>query len=113
LLDLALLYLVGAIGWAMRVYDIPLVAAVMGLVLGPLAELQFRRTLAISQGDMSVFATRPVCALSCSGRDCCRRRRQAAPCPTQNQSEATERWRVSGELIHRGEWRPSTGLTNR
>jgi putative tricarboxylic transport membrane protein len=63
LLDLALLYAVGAVGWGMRVYDIPLVPAVMGLVLGPLAELQFRRTLAISQGDVSVFVTRPVCAL--------------------------------------------------
>ena len=63
LLDLALLYIVGAVGWAMRVYDIPLVPAVMGLVLGPLTELQFRRTLAISQGDVSVFVTRPVCAL--------------------------------------------------
>ena len=63
LLDLVLLYIVGAVGCAMRVYDIPLVPAVMGLVLGPLAEQQFRRTLAISQGDMSVFVTRPVCAL--------------------------------------------------
>jgi putative tricarboxylic transport membrane protein len=45
------------------VYDIPLVPAVMGLVLGPLTELEFRRTLAISQGDVSVFVTRPVCAL--------------------------------------------------
>ena len=63
LLDLVLLYIVGAVGWAMRVYDIPLVPAVMGLVLGPLAEQQFRRTLAISQGDVSVFVTRPICAL--------------------------------------------------
>jgi len=47
----------------MRVYDIPLVPAVMGLVLGPIAEQQFRRTLAISDGDMSVLVTRPVCAL--------------------------------------------------
>jgi putative tricarboxylic transport membrane protein len=63
LLDLVLLYIVGAIGCAMRVYDIPLVPAVLGLVLGPLAEQQFRRTLAISQGDVSVFVTRPISAL--------------------------------------------------
>ena len=43
----------------MRVYDVPLVPAVLGLVLGPLAELQFRRALAISEGDLSVFVTRP------------------------------------------------------
>ena len=47
----------------MRVYDIPLVPAVMGLVLGPIAEQQFRCTLAIRHGDMSVLVTRPVCAL--------------------------------------------------
>ena len=63
LLDLALLYIVGTVGWMMRVHNIPLVPAVMGLVLGPLAELQLRRTLAISRGDVSVLVTRPVCAL--------------------------------------------------
>jgi putative tricarboxylic transport membrane protein len=62
LLDLVLLYVVGAIGCVMRIYDVPLVPAVLGLVLGPLAELQFRRALAISQGDVTVFVTRPVCA---------------------------------------------------
>jgi putative tricarboxylic transport membrane protein len=35
---------------------------VLGLVLGPLAELQFRRALAISEGDATVFVTRPLCA---------------------------------------------------
>ena len=67
MLDLALLYVVGAVGCAMRVYDVPLVPAVLGLVLGPLAEQQFRRALAISEGDLSVFVTRPIsrCAAGC------------------------------------------------
>jgi putative tricarboxylic transport membrane protein len=60
MLDLTLLYIVGGVGWLMRVYDIPLVPAVLGLVLGPLAELQFRRAIAISEGDLSVFVTRPI-----------------------------------------------------
>ena len=47
----------------MRVYDVPLVPAVLGLVLGPLAELQFRRAIAISEGDLSVFVTRPISAV--------------------------------------------------
>jgi putative tricarboxylic transport membrane protein len=63
LLDLAILYLVGAVGCAMRVYEVPLVPAVLGLVLGPLSELQFRRAMAISEGDMSVFITRPIAAV--------------------------------------------------
>jgi putative tricarboxylic transport membrane protein len=61
LLDLILLFIVGVVGCAMRMSDIPLVPAVLGLVLGPLAELQFRRELAISEGHLSVFVTRPIC----------------------------------------------------
>jgi putative tricarboxylic transport membrane protein len=63
LLDLALLYVVGAVGCVMRLYDFPLVPAVLGLVLGPLAELQFKRAVAISEGDVTVFLTRPISAV--------------------------------------------------
>ena len=35
---------------------------VIGLILGPLAESQFRKALAISQGDPSVFFTHPISA---------------------------------------------------
>jgi putative tricarboxylic transport membrane protein len=62
LLDLTLLYVAGAIGLAMRLRDVPLVPSVLGLVLGPLAELNFRRALAISEGDVTVFLTRPMSA---------------------------------------------------
>jgi putative tricarboxylic transport membrane protein len=62
LLDVAILYLVGVVSWGMRVADVPLVPAVLGLILGPLAEQQFRRAIAISQGDPSVFLTRPIAA---------------------------------------------------
>jgi putative tricarboxylic transport membrane protein len=61
-LDLLVLYLVGAIGCIMRTRDIPLVPAVIGLILGPLSEQQFRRAVAISEGDYSVFLTRPISA---------------------------------------------------
>jgi len=62
MLDLVIMYGVGAVGCVMRVYDIPLVPAVLGLVLGPLSEQQFRRASAISEGDLSVFFTRPISA---------------------------------------------------
>jgi len=61
-LDVGLLYAVGALGLTMRVLDVPLVPAVLGLVLGPMAEQQFRRAVAISEGDLSVFVTRPISA---------------------------------------------------
>jgi putative tricarboxylic transport membrane protein len=62
LLDVGLLYVVGALGLGMRVIDVPLVPAVLGLVLGPMAEQQFRRAIAISDGDLSVLVTRPISA---------------------------------------------------
>jgi putative tricarboxylic transport membrane protein len=63
MLDLVLLYLAGAVGCAMRVFDFPLVPAVLGLILGPLSEQHFRRAMAISEGDPSVFVTRPLSVL--------------------------------------------------
>jgi putative tricarboxylic transport membrane protein len=62
LLDVVLLYAVGALGLAMRVFGFPLVPAVLGLVLGPMAEQQFRRATAISEGDLTMFVTRPISA---------------------------------------------------
>jgi putative tricarboxylic transport membrane protein len=62
LLDVALLYAVGALGLAMRGLALPLVPAVLGLVLGPMAEQQLRRALAIGEGDVTVLVTRPLSA---------------------------------------------------
>ena len=60
--DLATLYVFGLLGFAMRRWGIPVGPAVIGLILGPLAETQFRRALSISQGDASVFLTHPISA---------------------------------------------------
>ena len=61
--DLATLYVFGLLGFAMRRWDIPVAPAIIGLILGPLAETQFRRALAISEGDASVFVTQPISAV--------------------------------------------------
>jgi putative tricarboxylic transport membrane protein len=60
--DLLTLYVFGLLGFAMRRWDIPVGPAVIGLILGPLAETQFRRALSISQGDATVFVTQPISA---------------------------------------------------
>jgi putative tricarboxylic transport membrane protein len=60
--DLALLYIIGLVGFLMRRYDIPVAPVIVGMILGPLAEQQFRRALAISQGDLSIFITSPISA---------------------------------------------------
>ena len=51
--DLVILWVIGLLGFGMRVLDVPVAPCVVGLILGPLAEQQFRRALAISQGDAS------------------------------------------------------------
>ena len=58
--DLVILWIIGLLGFGMRVLDVPVAPCVVGLILGPLAEQQFRRALSISQGDPSVFFTHPI-----------------------------------------------------
>ena len=62
LFDLGLLFVIGAAGYAMRRASIPLAPAIIALILGPLAEQQFRRALAIAEGSPLVFVTRPISA---------------------------------------------------
>ena len=59
---LVVLYVIGVVGYLMRRFDIPVGPAVVGSILGPEAETHFRRALQISQGDASVFVTRPISA---------------------------------------------------
>lgn len=60
--DLVTLLVFGLMGFTMRRFGFPVAPAVIGLILGPLAETQFRRALSISQGDLSVFVTQPISA---------------------------------------------------
>lgn len=58
-IDLVLLLLVGLLGYAMRSFGWPVAPAIIALILGPLAEQQVRRALAISQNDMSILVSSP------------------------------------------------------
>ncbi|MCU0985814.1 MAG: tripartite tricarboxylate transporter permease [Acetobacteraceae bacterium] len=60
--DLLVMYGVGIIGLFMKRYDFPVAPAVIGMILGPLAEQAFRQALTISQGDFTTFVTRPISA---------------------------------------------------
>jgi putative tricarboxylic transport membrane protein len=66
--DLVLMAAIGIVGLLLRVIDAPVAPVMIGLILGPTAEQHLRRALAISQGDWSVFVTRPlsVTLLLCS-----------------------------------------------
>jgi putative tricarboxylic transport membrane protein len=56
-LDLVLLYAMGVVGLLMRRFDFPTAPVIIGMILGPIAESQFRRALTISNGDWTVFFT--------------------------------------------------------
>lgn len=58
--DLLLLYAMGAMGYLMRRFDFPTAPVIIGMILGPLAEQEFRRAMTISQGDLTIFLTRPL-----------------------------------------------------
>ncbi|WP_136069303.1 tripartite tricarboxylate transporter permease [Modicisalibacter radicis] len=52
----------GVAGFFLEKIRFPLVAIILGVVLGPIAESELRRSLAMSQGDPSIFFTRPISA---------------------------------------------------
>lgn len=52
---LVVLYAIGIVGYVMRRFDIPVGPAVVGCILGPQLEAQYRRTMQISLGDQMVF----------------------------------------------------------
>lgn len=58
--DVLVMYAIGVLGFFMRRYGFPVGPVVLGVILMPLAEAQFRRALAISQGDPTIFFTRPL-----------------------------------------------------
>ncbi|MGG5888828.1 tripartite tricarboxylate transporter permease [Falsiroseomonas sp. HC035] len=59
-IDLMLLYGIGIIAMFMRRFDFPVAPVVIGMILGPMAEQAMRQALTISEGNWSVFVTRPI-----------------------------------------------------
>lgn len=57
---LVLLIAFGLVGFVMRRFGYPLAPALVGAILGPLAEEQLRRGLMINRGDWSFLVTSPI-----------------------------------------------------
>ena len=56
--DLQVAIFIGLVGFLFRRFGLPITPLILGLILGPNLELQFRRTLQISAGEHSaLFAT--------------------------------------------------------
>ncbi len=60
--ELGMLLGFGVLGYVMRLFGYPIAPIVVGLILGPMAEQQLRRALAISQGDWLYLVQSPIAA---------------------------------------------------
>ena len=62
LVDVGAIYVLGLAACVLRGHGVPPAPIVLAVVLGPLLEQEFRRAMAISGGDPTVFVTRPIAA---------------------------------------------------
>lgn len=60
--DVLIMVVFGVIGYAMKKFDYEASPLVLALVLGPMLENAFRRSLVISDGDFGIFFKRPIAA---------------------------------------------------
>lgn len=57
--DLAVVCVLGVVGLLMRRYDYPLAPVILGIVLGPLIDNNFRRAMITTDGSLVGIVTRP------------------------------------------------------
>ncbi len=58
--DIGLVFALGVLAFALRLLKFPVAPVLLGVVLGPLIEQEFRRSLSISGGDYGIFFERPI-----------------------------------------------------
>ncbi len=61
LFDVGVMFLFGLLGYVMRENNYPAAPLVLGFILGPMADDNFRRAMIIRSGDFTPFFTRPIC----------------------------------------------------
>ncbi|MFZ1500827.1 MAG: tripartite tricarboxylate transporter permease [Giesbergeria sp.] len=62
--DVWVLLVFGILGYLMALLRLEVVPVLLGLILGPMLEENFRRTLLLSRGSFSVFVERPITAVA-------------------------------------------------
>ncbi|HZG89322.1 MAG TPA: tripartite tricarboxylate transporter permease [Pseudonocardia sp.] len=58
--DLVIMLVIGVLGLAMRLYDIPVAPVLIAVILGPLAEYSLRDAMANSENDPAVLVSSPI-----------------------------------------------------
>ncbi len=61
LFDLSVVLVAGLVGYAMRIFGFPFLPAVLGVILCPLVESSYRRSLVLAAGDHSIFIEDRIC----------------------------------------------------
>jgi putative tricarboxylic transport membrane protein len=62
--DVGVMTLFGVVGYLLQKLDVPAAPMILTMVLGPLMERALRQSLDLSQGDMTIFVTRPISAVT-------------------------------------------------
>lgn len=58
--DILVVIAFGALGYLLRILEFPPAPLLLGFVLGPMMEENFRRAMVLAQGDFAVFIERPI-----------------------------------------------------
>ncbi len=61
--NLYLMIPLGIIAYFLGKMDYPIPPLVIGAILGPMADTNFRRAMIVSEGDLTAFLSRPVCLI--------------------------------------------------
>jgi putative tricarboxylic transport membrane protein len=60
--DLVVVFVLGVLGFLMRRFDYPLAPVILGIVLAPLIDNNFRRAMILTDGEVLAILTRPLTA---------------------------------------------------
>jgi putative tricarboxylic transport membrane protein len=65
--DVWIMIVMGALGYALRKFDFETAPIVLGVVLAPMLEMSFRQSLAMSSGSYAIFVSRPIAVTMLAG----------------------------------------------
>jgi len=60
MMDVGVMVIFGVLGYIAKKNNYPAAPLILGLVLGPIAEVNFVRSASLAQGDLTIFFTRPL-----------------------------------------------------
>jgi putative tricarboxylic transport membrane protein len=60
IVDVFIAFAIGVVAVFMRRFEFPIAPVILGVILGPMMEIQFRRALLLADNDLTVFVRRPL-----------------------------------------------------